>query len=75
MLLNDELNPMRSENGRNMITGMGCGAEHQFHLKRYRILPNPKFFKAPIDVFTIHGFIYFMYRRIFQSDGMQLNPI
>jgi hypothetical protein len=44
-------------------------------IKRYRILPNPKFFKAPIDVFTIHGFIYFMYRRIFQSDGMQLNPI
>ena len=31
--------------------------------------------KVPNNVFAIHGFIYPMNRRIFQWDGIQINPI
>jgi hypothetical protein len=32
-VLGYELDPMRSKDGRNMITDMSCGAEHNIHLE------------------------------------------
>jgi hypothetical protein len=39
-------------------------------IKGNGVLPDAKFFEASIYVFTIHGVIYPMNRRIFQHDGV-----
>jgi hypothetical protein len=40
-------------------------------VKRYRILPNPEFFKPSIDVFTIRDFLISLDRDILQGGRME----